>query len=114
MPELIPSRPGGSLIPRDRGLALRRRVESLERRTTLRTFEVHAEGIVSTEKVHELNHVAREAVSSQAFLAQYANTVAAGDPVLRDDLEFFVHLAKLGKGEVLADLTTTYCRESTR
>ena len=80
--------------------------------TTLRLARVQEEGIVATEKVHELDHLTREALTGHAMLHHWASTLAAGDPFVSEDLRFFLDINKLGKGEVLADTISTYCRES--
>lgn len=98
---------GSSYVPRQTGRALAR----LEGRTLLRLASVQAEGLVQTEKVHEIDRLTREAVSGQALLRHWADHLAGSDPLLADDLRFFTEIAKLGKGEIVADTVTEFCRE---
>src|SRR5580658_879659 len=61
----------------------------LEERTLMRMAGVQAEGIVQGEKIREIDHLAREAMSGQALLRKWADTLAHGDPLLHDELTFF-------------------------
>jgi hypothetical protein len=98
---------------------------ALERSTTLalararstellRVSDVESDAIVATVKTQEVDRVAREAISGQAMLRHYSDTVARDDLLLADELRYFTDMARLGKGEILADLVTDYCRESRR
>jgi hypothetical protein len=82
--------------------------------TLVRLADVQAEGYIAVEKTQEVDRVTREAISGQAMLRRWADTLAAGDPFLADDLKFFADIAKMGKGEIIADLIDTYCREGRR
>jgi hypothetical protein len=82
--------------------------------TTVRLARVQAEAIVQAEKIHEIDHLAREAMSGQALLHQWAATLSNGDAFTADDMRFFLDTAKLGKGEIIADTIATYCREGRR
>lgn len=95
-------------------LARRTRValSEIDATTMCRAADVRAEGIVQTEKSREIDNLAREAMSGQALLAQWKHTLAAGDPLLADELAYFARLAQVGKGEVIADTISSYCRES--
>jgi len=93
---------------------LNRDLARLERQTIVRTALVQAEGIVQTEKLHEIDHLAREAMSGHAMLRRWADTLAAGDPFLADELKIFTDTARLGKAEVIADTIDSFCRESRR
>lgn len=86
----------------------------IEHRTVLRMAGVQAEGLVQTEKLHEIDHLTREAMTGHALLRKWADTLAAGDPFLGDELRFFTDAARLGKGEVIADTIDSFCRESRR
>jgi hypothetical protein len=90
----------------------RKSLARLEQRTLVRLANIQTESYVQTEKIREVGHVAREAMTDQAMLHGWAKTLAAGDPLLQEDLRFFLDMARLGKGEILADLVETYCRES--
>jgi len=50
-------------------------------------------------------------MSGQAMLSRWAATLAQGDPFLADDLKFFRDVAKMGKGEIIADTISDFCRE---
>src|SRR6202521_5189311 len=85
----------------ERMLATRRaqQMADVHYSTAVRLATVQAEGIVQTEKVHELDHLTREAITGHVMLARWASTLAAGDPFIADDLRFFMDTNKLGKGE---------------
>ncbi len=87
---------------------------ALEERTLVRAAGVQAEGYVQIEKTKEIDRLAREAISGQAMLRRWADTLAAGDPFLADEMKFFTDMARLGKGEIIADTIDTFCRESRR
>lgn len=89
-----------------------RALAAVRHETNVRRTRVLAEGLVQTTKAQEIDMVTREAMCGQAFLQRYAIALAGADPFLAEDLRFFTEMAKLGKGEVIADLVSTYCRES--
>ena len=116
MSNLIPSRSNqvitnrGTRLPRQTVRAL----ANIEHRTLVRMAAVQSEGIVQAEKLHEIDHLARVAMGGQAMLANWRSTLAQGDPFVADELRFFSDMARLGKGEIIADTIDTYCRESRR
>jgi hypothetical protein len=110
----VPYSSPGSALAQTRSPRLTRDLARLERQTLVRMARVQAEGFVQTEKLHEIDHLAREAMSGQAMLQQWGSALAAGDPFISDELRFFTDIAKLGKGEVIADTISTFCRESRR
>jgi hypothetical protein len=117
MPNLIPvqsSQPvrRGNLGGREITRRTSRALTALEERTIVRMAVVQAEGMVQGEKVREIDHLTREAMSGQAMLRKWADTLAHGDPLLHDELQFFSDMARMGKGEIIADTIDTYCRES--
>jgi L-aminopeptidase/D-esterase-like protein len=75
---------------------------------------IEADAVVATVKAQEIDRLAREAISGQAMLRRFSDTLAQGDLMLADELRFFTDMARLGKGEIIADLTTDFCRESRR
>jgi hypothetical protein len=77
----------------------------------IRLASVQAESVVQSEKLHEIDHLARVAMGGQAMLRHWADTLAKGDPLLHDELEFFTNLARVGKGEIIADTLDRYSRE---
>ena len=91
-----------------------RALSSMEAQVLLRAAAVQGEAIVATAKIQEIDRLAREAMTGHAFLRRWADTLAQNDPFLADDLKFFTDAARLGKGEVLADTMTSYCREGSR
>ena len=111
-----------NLIPVDhRSHALRQTTPSwrayralarLEDQTVVRVATVQSEGLVQAEKLHEIDHLTRDAMTGQVMLRNWADTLAHGDPFVADDLKFFLDTARLGKGEVIANLIDSYCRES--
>ncbi len=118
MPDLIPTNrasavaraQSGSHVSRSTSRGLAR----LEEQTLLRMAGVQAEGMVQTEKLREIDTLAREAMTGHAMLRQWGDTLAAGDPFLADELKFFTDTARLGKGEIIADTIGSFCRESRR
>lgn len=97
----------GAPLPRQTSKGLAR----LEHQTTLRLAGVQAEATVQTDKLHEIDRVSREAMGGQAMLRHWGDTLAAGDPMLADELKFFTDLARMGKGEVIADMISNFCQE---
>ena len=83
----------------------------LEQTTNLRAIAVRADGAIATEKANEIDALAGTAISGQALLVRGKETLAAGDPLLQDDLNFFVQMAKVGKGEIIAQTVTGFARE---
>jgi glutamate mutase epsilon subunit len=67
---------------------------------------------VQNEKLHEIDHLAREAMTGQVMLRRWGDALAAGDPFFADEVKLFSDLARVGKGDVIADTIDTYCRES--
>src|SRR4051812_4146929 len=115
--EVVPSGPlGGStgLVSRRASRTRQKAFERLETQTILRTYGVQADSMVATVKGREIDRNVWEAMTGQAMLEEARNTLANGDPVVADELRFFINLAKVGKGEIIADLVTSYCRESMR
>jgi hypothetical protein len=117
MPDLIPAhrtgaQPTGTSARPSRSTS--RGLARLEEQTLLRMAGVQAEGMVQTEKLREIDTLAREAMTGHAMLRQWSDTLAGGDPFLADELKFFTDAARLGKGEILADTIDSFCRESRR
>lgn len=94
--------------------ALPRRVDrSLSRLsddTTRGVAQVHATGIVATEMAWEVDNLARECMTGQALLARHREVLAGNDPLLHDELRFFSEVARVGKGELIADTISAFCR----
>jgi hypothetical protein len=113
MSNLVPTR--STDLPRGGGLVLSRSsskaLAQVEARTLARLADVQGEGLVQGEKLHEIDHLAREAMTGQAMLRRWADTLAHGDPMLADELQFFSDLARMGKGEVIADTLDTFSRD---
>jgi hypothetical protein len=114
--DLLPSTRSSSRLPDRSGRTLprptSRALAGIEHRTRLRLARVQAEGLVQTEKVREIDHLTREAMSGHAMLRKWADTLAGADPFLADELKFFTDVARMGKGEIIADTIDSYCRES--
>lgn len=102
------------LLPLEHRLPRRtdRALAAEEHRTVVRVAGVQAEAIVQTEKLHEIDHLTREAMTGQALLCKWRDTLAAGDPFVADDLRFLSDIAKLGKGEIIVNTISVYCRAS--
>jgi hypothetical protein len=88
-----------------------REVASVRHRTVVRTAAVQAEGMVQAEKVREVQHLTREAMTDHAMLRKFADVIAAGDIFAADDNRFFLDIAKLGCGEIIADTIAAFSRE---
>jgi hypothetical protein len=118
MSNLIPSLRTGELsrfggrIPIDHRTG--RALAHIERQTRIRMADVQGHAMVQTEKVHEIDRLTCEAMGGQAMLNQWAATLAQGDPFLADDLKFFRDIAKMGKGEIIADTVSDFCQEGRR
>ena len=122
MPNIIPasrsaellsstgSQTSGRVIDRRTGRAL----SEIQRNTLVRVASVQGSAIVQVEKAHEIDNLTREAMSGQALLSRWAATLAQGDAFLADDLRFFTELAKIGKGEIIADTVSDFCQEGRR
>ncbi len=123
MPNLAPNSTGSDLMP-SRGVNLAtlagadrrtsRALSTVQRNTLMRMAAVQAHAIVQTEKLHEIDRLSREAMSGQAMLSRWAATLAQGDPFLADELKFFSDIAKMGKGEVIANTISDFCQEGRR
>ena len=115
MPDSLARLTLSSPLPRGHSGALSRRtfraLTALEERTLFRVAAVQAEDYVQTEKLHVIDHLSREALTGQAMLRKWVDVVAAGDPTLAGELLFFTDLARLSKGEVIADTVDTFSRE---
>jgi hypothetical protein len=83
---------------------------ALERLTLVRMAGVQAEDLVRTEALHAVDRLAREAMTGHAMLRQWGNQLAGDDLILADELRFFTDAARLGKGEILADAVSNFCR----
>lgn len=123
MSNLVPASRQGELAPTlGVGLAAlagndrrtNRALTSIQRNTIVRLASVQGHTMVQVEKTHEIDRLAREAMSGQAMLSQWAGTLAQGDAFLADDLKFFTDLAKIGKGEIIADTISDFCQEGRR
>jgi len=91
-----------------------RALTAIQRNTLVRMASVQGHAMVQTEKTHEVDRLTREAMSGQAMLSQWAATLAQGDAFMADDLKFFLDIAKMGKGEIIADTISDFCQEGRR
>jgi hypothetical protein len=96
------------------GTRLSRRVErrhaELEGATLLRAAAVRGEAIVASEKGDEIDYLVWKAMKGHADLVRWANHLAGDDIILADELRFFKDTARLGKGEIIADVIDTFRR----
>jgi hypothetical protein len=88
-----------------------RALAAVQRQTLVRMASVQGHAMVQNEKLHEVDRLTREAVTGQAMLGQWAATLAQGDAFLADDLKFFSDIAKIGKGQIIADTISDFCKE---
>jgi hypothetical protein len=107
-----PQHPADRTVSRPLLRQTTRALDRLDQRSVLRVAAVQAEGMVQTEKVHEIDHLTREAMTGHAMLSQFRDVLAHGDLLLADELRFFSDMARIGSGEVIADTIDTFCRES--
>jgi len=89
-----------------------RTLAGVEQHALVRMARVQAEGMVQVEKSREIDHLTRQAMGGHAMLRKWADVLSNDDLVLADELRFFTDLARMGKGEIIADTIDTYCRES--
>jgi hypothetical protein len=87
-----------------------RGLESAQGKTVIRAADVHNEAIVAAEKVDELTFTAWKAMCNHAMLDGWSNQLAGDNPALADDLRFYKDMARLGSGEVIADLVDRFRR----
>lgn len=88
-----------------------RTLAAIEHQTHVRMANVRAEGLVTDEKLREVDHLTRQAMTEHAMLHHFGAAVAAGDAFIADDNRFFIDVAKVGKGILLGDLIDKYSRE---
>jgi hypothetical protein len=88
-----------------------RTLAAIEHGTLVRLAKVQGEEVIQGQKLHSIDYLTREAMSGQALLGKWRDTLATGDPFVGDELRFFSDLARMGKGEVIADTISAYCRE---
>ena len=112
MSDLLPqvTRAPATRTPSAAERGVRRDLARLEHHTLVRMTEVQAESYVQTEKLHEIDHLTREAMTGHTMLQGWARQLAGDDLLLADELRFFTDTARLGKGEVLADTISTFCQ----
>jgi hypothetical protein len=101
--------------PTDRAVARivrdsQRALAQINQDTLIRVAQVQGEGIVQGEKLHEIDRLAHDAMAGQALLYGWETHLAGEDPVLRHELHFFSDMAKLAKGEVIADTVASLRR----
>ena len=105
------SRPrSGVVVDRRTGRAL----DQIEGSTVVRMASVQAHAMVQVEKTHEIDRLTREAMGGQAMLQRWSTTLSQGDPFLADELRLFTDLARMGKGEIIADTISNFCQEGGR
>ena len=68
-----------------------------------RLCAVHDDGLVNAAQLRELDHLAFTAMTGQAMLSKAASAMSQGDPFLESDLRYFSDIARLAKGELLAE-----------
>ncbi len=93
---------------------LKREITRLEEQTVMRSARAQAESYVTAAKLREVDYLAKEAMTGHALLKRWSDTLSGQDPVAADELRFFLEVARIGKGEILADLVASYSREGQR
>jgi hypothetical protein len=114
MTELVRQMNTNAMARPGRNPRLSRAIARVEERTLIRLANVQGHALVQNEKLHEIDRLTREAVSGQALLSHWAATLAKGDAFLADELKFFTDLARIGKGEIVADTVSDFCQEGRR
>lgn len=89
-----------------------RQLAEMEQAAVVAMASVQANGVVQAEKIEEIDRLTRTAIVGQTMLSQWAATVAQGDPFMADDLKFFLDVAKIGKGELIADTVAKFSERS--
>lgn len=110
----IVARTGPTPAPQVRGQQVSRRLgralAEVRGETMVRQAQVQAESLLTDSKLHEVDYVTYQAMSGQAMLHRWAGVLAGDDIILADDLRMFRDVAKIGKGEMIADLVDKYRR----
>ena len=98
--------PGGGLLTRYE----QRQERAVRQNTGLQLTRVRAQGLVFQEECHEIDRLARVCMAGQAMLAEWADVLSNGNPLRAQELYFFSNVARIGKGEVLANAIATWTR----
>jgi hypothetical protein len=110
--QLIPRRAGSGVELS--GTRVTRRVakglSEIEGGVLLRAAGVRGEAVVAAEKMDEIDYLAWKAMKGHDDLVKWAAHLAGDDIMLADDLRFFRDMARLGKGEIMADVIDKYRR----
>ena len=93
------------------GRSTGRGLSALEHHTLMRMAAVQSQGMVDAEKLHEVDRLAHTAMSGQALLAKWRETLAGADPMLHDELKFFTDVARMGKAEIVMDSISSFRRK---
>lgn len=108
MPEITPY--AGS-TPARRGGAVERRttraVETARSNAIVRMADVRAEETVQGEKLASVDHLTNVAMTGHALVVRQREVLAAGDPLLEDELKLFTDSARIIKAQLLADFVCT-------
>jgi hypothetical protein len=99
---------GASRLPLTR--AQRRALDAERLVGLVRVAEVRTHAQVQAEKLGSVDYLALKAMTGQAKLNRYAAMLAQGDAFLTDELRFFSEIARLAKGEIIADAVEDYRR----
>ncbi len=80
-----------------------RALASVDYQTLIRAAQVRAEGMVSAEKLVEVDRLTQTAMSGHALLSRYVDVLAGSDPILHDELKSFADFSRVAKADVLMD-----------
>lgn len=108
-------RPDAATVPAElAGPPMSRRLSKalaqMQGSTLVRQAAVRGEAIVAREKVDELAFVTWKAMDAHVMLDAWAHHRAGENPVLLDELRFFKDTARLGMGEIVADVVDKFRR----
>lgn len=111
--ERLLSQPAAPMLKAYSGnFSANRQIARQENQGLARAHQAHVDGSVAAVKLTEIDRLARVAMSGQLMLNRWALTLAEGDPMAVDDLRFFSDIAKMGKGELIANTINTFAGQA--
>jgi hypothetical protein len=108
------TRPVFDLIPRSLERRTAQDIARIEHEAMVKVAANRALAIEVSEMIHEVNAVTHEAMTGHAMLVRWSDALAQGDPIVSSDMRFFTDVARLGAGEIIADLVEAYSRRGRR
>jgi hypothetical protein len=90
---------------------LQKEIERVEAGAIVRSARVMAERMVASQKLTEIDALARDAITSQVMLAHWADTLAGNNQLLHDEISIYRDVARLGKAQIIADVIDTFSHD---